>query len=148
MPRVLIIGYGNPLRGDDGLGWHVIERLRSELAGPEIALRAMHQLTPELTEDLSRAGRAIFVDAAAEGHPGSISRRRLVPEPDPSAFTHRVTPAALLSAARALFGHAPEAELFSVAVESVELGASLSPAVRQAAEEVVAAIRILAGEFS
>jgi len=28
MPHTLIIGYGNPLRGDDGFGWHAALRLR------------------------------------------------------------------------------------------------------------------------
>ena len=33
MGRVLIIGYGNPLRGDDGFGWHAAERLRETAPG-------------------------------------------------------------------------------------------------------------------
>lgn len=137
MSRVLIIGYGNPLRSDDGLGWHAAERLRSELADPEIEIRAVHQLTPELADPLSRARRVIFIDAAAEGEPGTLQRRSLTPSAGGDAFTHHATPSALLAAARSLYGHAPEAILFSVPAESVAFGESLSPMVRQALDELV-----------
>ena len=138
--RVLIIGYGNPLRGDDGLGWHAVERLRSAVADPEIEILAVHQLTPELADPLSRARRAIFIDAAAGGEPGTIQRRPLTPSSGGEAFTHHATPPALLAAAQSLYGHAPEAILFSVPAESMAFGDQLSPVVRQALDELVARI--------
>ena len=141
MCRVLIIGYGNPLRGDDGLGWHAVERLRGELTGDDIEIKAVHQLTPEIAELLSRAQRAIFIDASATGEPGTLQRRRLVPEGAAGAFTHQATPSALLAASQSLYGRAPEAELFSVPIESAELGYHLTPKVQVALECLVAAIR-------
>ncbi len=146
MCRLLIIGYGNPLRGDDGLGWHAVERLRSELTDPEIDIKAVHQLTPELSELMSRAGRVIFIDAAAEGEPGTLERRTLVPEPTSAAFTHQATPAGLLAAAEKLFGRAPEAELFSIPIESADFGYHLTPGVQQALNELVNAIVAIARE--
>ena len=140
MSRILIVGYGNPLRGDDGLGWHAADRLRDQIADPEIEILAVHQLTPELAEPLSRAGLAIFIDAAAEGEPGVVQRRLLEPDSGAAAFTHHATPSALLAAAQALYGRAPEAELFSVPVESLELGDRLTPVVERALERLVAEI--------
>ena len=29
MPKILVIGYGNPLCGDDGVAWHVVEALEA-----------------------------------------------------------------------------------------------------------------------
>jgi hydrogenase maturation protease len=144
MSRLLIIGYGNPLRGDDGLGWHAAERLRDRITDPEVEVRAVHQLTPELSDPLSRAGRAVFIDAAAEGEPGAIERRSIEPAAGETAFTHQATPEALLAAARALFGRAPEAVLFSVPVESTELGAGLTPKVADALETIVLEISAMA----
>ncbi len=140
MPRLLILGYGNPLRGDDGLGWHAAERLRGLLTDPEIEIQAVHQLTPEIAERLSRAGRVIFIDAAAEGEPGTIQRRRIVPESASVAFTHQATPSALLAAAFAWYGRAPEAELFSIPVESTEPGSDLTPDVQRALDYLVSTI--------
>jgi len=97
-------------------------------------------LTPELAEDLSRAEHAIFIDAAATGEPGAIHRKALLPESDAAAFTHRATPAALLAAALALYGRAPDAVLYSVPVETTELGDRLTPSVGRALEQLVAEI--------
>ena len=33
MTRVLVIGYGNPLRGDDGLGWEIASGLATDNSG-------------------------------------------------------------------------------------------------------------------
>ena len=64
---MLIIGYGNPLRGDDGVGWRVAEAAGTALPEGAATVLAVHQLTPELSAPISRAGRVVFVDAAAEG---------------------------------------------------------------------------------
>jgi hypothetical protein len=50
--QVLIVGYGNPLRGDDGLGWRAAERLRTVIQDAGVEILALHQLTPELMETL------------------------------------------------------------------------------------------------
>src|SRR5919198_4121190 len=76
--RVLVVGYGSSLRGDDGLGWHAAALLAADprLAGAEVLAR--HQLTPELAEDVSRAALVVLVDARADGGgaPGEVAVRR------------------------------------------------------------------------
>ena len=44
--NLLIIGYGNPLRGDDGFGWHAALRLREIIHDDGIEILPVHQLTP------------------------------------------------------------------------------------------------------
>ena len=56
--RVIVIGYGNPLRGDDGVGLAAIERLES-LAPREVELIFTQQLTPELAQSVATASLAI-----------------------------------------------------------------------------------------
>src|SRR5271166_6728975 len=70
MPGTLIIGYGNPLRGDDGLGWQVASEL-AKCVDALISVLAVQQLTPELAEPVSDADLVIFVDACCDGEPGS-----------------------------------------------------------------------------
>ena len=76
---VLVVGYGNSLRGDDGIGWHAAGLLVTDprLAGARVL--AQHQLVPELAADISQASLVVLVDAAAEGHPGSLSVRPVRP---------------------------------------------------------------------
>lgn len=140
MSRILIIGYGNPLRGDDAVGFVAAERLRESITDPEVEILALHQLTPELMEPLSRAGRAIFLDAAAGGEPGTIRKRTIEPAAEGSGFTHQSTPGALLAGAMALFGHAPEAMLYSIPGGDFAFGEVLTPCVQRALEEVLAEI--------
>jgi hydrogenase maturation protease len=128
---VLIIGYGNPLRGDDGLGYRAAERIPGAIA--------VHQLTPELMDPISRADRVVFLDASAEGVPGEIRRRALVPAAS-GAFTHHATPEGLLAGALELYGRCPEATLITVTGASFELSESLSPEVQAALEEILRSV--------
>ena len=149
MPHVLIVGYGNPLRGDDGLGWRVTERLRELVHDPAVEILTLHQLTPELMDPVSRARRVIFIDACTGGNPGEIRERAVAPDSAAhaagAAFTHHATPEALLAGARALYGRAAEAWMISVTGADFSLSAELSPAVSGRLEQVVAAVLRLAG---
>jgi hydrogenase maturation protease len=125
---VLVIGYGNPLRGDDGFGHRAAERIPGALA--------VHQLNPELMEPISRADRVLFLDASADGSPGEIRSRRITPAPDARAFTHHCTPESLLAGALALYGRAPDAVLLTVTGADFSLSESLSPPVQAALDRL------------
>jgi len=138
MPNTLIVGYGNPLRGDDGLGWHVAERLRALVRDPDVEILALHQLTPELMDPISRADRVIFIDACEGPVPGEIQERTIEPQAAArAAFSHHATPAALLAGARALYGRAPQATLITVTGADFSVSDRLSPEVSAAADAVV-----------
>jgi hydrogenase maturation protease len=143
MPHVLVLAVGNPLRSDDGLAWHAADELRSSGSQSEIEILKVHQLAPELAEDVSRAAQVIFVDAAATGEPGTLSCERVVGSAAESASSHSFTPAALLQLATTLYGVLPTAFLVSVAGKSFEHGEFLSPEVGQALPQLVAKIQEL-----
>jgi hydrogenase maturation protease len=137
MARVLIIGYGNPLRGDDGFGWEAAEQLRERVSGPDLEILSLHQLTPELMEPIGRAERVIFIDAAVEGEPGEIRERRVEPAAASTvAMTHYATPEGLLAGARRLYGRAAEGWMITVAGADFSMGAALTVAVKNAASGV------------
>ncbi|MGA2194011.1 MAG: hydrogenase maturation protease [Bryobacteraceae bacterium] len=139
MPHTLILAYGNPLRGDDGIGPEAGERLRSIIRDPDVEIRTMHQLTPELMEPISRAARVIFIDACKGGVPGEIRERAIEPSTSPTRFTHHATPEGLLAGARALYGRAAEATILTVAGAEFSLSSGLSPAAASSLDGVVAA---------
>lgn len=133
MSQVLIIGYGNPLRGDDGVGWHAAERLARTLPNRDVLIQTSHQLTPEMADLISQASLVIFLDAACDQGPGEVALRRVQPDPSPSElFSHQLTPEALLALANKLYGNCPEAVLLTVGAASLECGETLSPAVESA----------------
>jgi hydrogenase maturation protease len=71
----LVIGYGNPLRQDDGLGWHIARGLNalaaSRAIGP-LGVIASQQLRPEHTVAIASSSAVLFVDAACQRNPGQL----------------------------------------------------------------------------
>ncbi|MGA2495004.1 MAG: hydrogenase maturation protease [Roseiarcus sp.] len=143
--NALIVGYGNPLRGDDGVGQAVARAFAGKDALDGVEAIACHQLTPELAERFAAAARVVLIDAAAGSEAGRVSVMPLQPAPAPaSTLGHHVEPAQLLHMAQALYGRSPEAYLVTVGVGSLELGEGLSPPVMAALPEVIATVRRLA----
>ena len=144
MARVLVIGIGNPLRSDDGLGWSVADQLgaRSE---KNLQVLKVHQLTPELAETISEVDLAIFVDAGAHGEPGTLTCDQVSTSDADLRFSHDITPATLIQMAKTLYGKAPLAYLVCVAGKTFEHGESLSEEMTAAVPVVVAKVRELTG---
>jgi hydrogenase maturation protease len=139
---VLVVGYGNALRGDDGVGWHAASLLADDprLAGAQVLGR--HQLTPELAADISQASLVVLVDArAGDIPPGSVSLQRIRPRQDAAAgWSHHLDPAVLAGLADALYGAAPPIFLLSVAAASFADDDRLSPTLQRALPAVVEAV--------
>jgi hydrogenase maturation protease len=118
-PRVLVIGFGNPIRGDDALGPLVAERLAEKQntgswPAPDVEVLVRHSLTPELASDLAAVARAVFLDAAVDGPVGAVVCRAVAPSPaGPVPDPHCSDVAGLLALTRQLYGRAPEAFLVS-----------------------------------
>ena len=141
MIRLLIIGFGNPLRCDDALGWHIAQEL---LRGPipdDVRVIAALQLTPELAEVASRAEHVLFVDAARDGDPGSLECDLLESDASPIRYTHELSPSIVLKLAKDLFGRSPAAHLLTIAGQSFETGEAMSSRVRAAIPALMDRIR-------
>src|SRR5271157_611965 len=132
MLRLLIIGIGNSLQGDDGLGWRLARELSSELVRDNVQIFPTHQLTPEMSEMASRAERVLFIYAARDGKPGTLSCVPLAPSTQSGRHSHVLSPAALLKLAQELYQRCPPAYLLTMAGESFGTGDTLSPAVSAA----------------
>ena len=129
MTRVLVIGYGNPLRSDDGLGWQVALDLLRTSTSPDVEILPCRQLTPELIEAISNAGTVIFIDCAKGDEPGQLRCEGLRALPEPVPLTHDLTPAALLALGSELYGVCPRAFLLSIQGANYAVGDQLSPSV-------------------
>ncbi len=132
---VLVIAWGNPLREDDGVAWHVLEglrRLQPRRSLPLLRLRHAHQLTPELAEPVSHAAGVVFVDARRDGKPGQVSCEPVAPSAGQNPLAHSLSPQSLLLYAESLFGRAPDAVVVGICGERFGMGEGLSPAVKSA----------------
>jgi hydrogenase maturation protease len=131
----LIIGYGNLLRSDDGLGQYLAEMLKDRWN-----VITSTQLTPELAEPISRVKRVVFIDAGVGHTPGKLTTETVRPLAARGAFTHNVTPASLLAAAGELYGAVPQVILISVIGASFDYGYGLSPQLSGRVPKIVKAV--------
>jgi hydrogenase maturation protease len=138
---VLIVGYGNPLRSDDALGWHAAGLLADDprLAGVTVWQR--HQLTPELAFDISRAKLVVLIDATRRRPPGTFTIGPLERAGDAAtAWSHHLSPSCLAGLACELYGGEPDVYVVSCGAASVEMGDHLSPTAEAALPRLVDAV--------
>ncbi|HBQ97352.1 MULTISPECIES: hydrogenase maturation protease [unclassified Roseofilum] len=128
-PTVLVIGYGNLLRGDDGIGQTVAMRVE-EWEWMNVRSRAVHQLMPELAQELSAVQLAIFVDAALSGDDVTLSKLEAVPEQG-LPWGHSLSPPRLLSLCQWLYHTVPQAWMISVPGVDFSDSDRLSPLAQQ-----------------
>jgi len=120
--ELLLIGYGNELRGDDAAG-PALARAAEGTAG--VRALAVRQLTPELAAEVARADAVVFADAC----PGTTAAESvpLTPRCHSIALGHACDPSWLLGLAATLYGRCPGAWLLALPAVRFDLGAGLSP---------------------
>jgi hydrogenase maturation protease len=125
---ILVIGYGNTLRGDDGIGYQVAETV-AEWQLPQVRSIAVHQLLPELAADIAEVEIVVFVDAvvAIDFPAPNIIIAPLVAGEDATFSTHIITPQLLLGMTQKLYRATPVAYLLTIPAIDFTLGTTLSP---------------------
>ncbi len=146
--RCLILACGNTLRGDDGVGLWLAEWAERRFADqPGLRVLASFQWTPDLAEDVARAGSVLFIDCAVDSAPGSIKLAAVEPTPPGRGHsTHHLDAAELLALARDFYNSLPRnAQLLTIGAGSTELGEGFSDAVTAALPE---ACKVIEGTVS
>jgi hydrogenase maturation protease len=101
-PKILLIGFGNPARADDGLGPALAETIESKNFS-DVTVEADYQLAVEDSAQVARHDIVIFADASANcGEPFSFEP--LTAREGGSFSSHSVEPAEVMALAENLFG--------------------------------------------
>lgn len=138
---ILIIGYGNTLRGDDGVGPRVAEAVE-KLQLPDVRTLICQQLSPEHADPISRAATVIFVDAAVDAS-REVQLRPLEPGETSQLMAHAADPRTMLALARDVFGHVPRAWWLTIPAMNLEFSEMLSPETQRGCDEAVKKIQVL-----
>jgi hydrogenase maturation protease len=137
--RIAIVGIGNTIAGDDGVGVHIAERLRQRWTeNDEVLVEILPGDLFTVSDLLDQTKAFLFVDAIAGDHPGEIrilgSAQRAF-----AASLHQTDIGTVMAALKKL-GMAdpfPEWEVWGITIETPdELGEGLSPVVAEAADEL------------
>lgn len=138
--RILILGYGNQDRQDDGVAWHILVDVRKKLgysdpfqidedfdSQEDLVFVFQLQLTPEMAEDIAVFDRICFLDAHTGAVQEDIHFEHLSPVYQHSPLTHHLTANSLLSILQTMTKKIPDA--IQISVRGYEFGYSteLSP---------------------
>lgn len=136
--RPVVIGYGNGLRGDDAVGPLAAEAMAADVRFAGVTVLSVHQLTPELADDVAVATMLVVVDAIVDGaSPGMVRTARIDTENGGTPFTHHVSAGTILGLAQLLHGYAPAGTAVTVSVADLDGDGGLTPAVAAAVPQVV-----------
>ena len=157
----LVIGYGNTLRGDDGVGPRVAEAIE-KLNLPGVLTLVCQQLSPEYADPVSRAHTVVFVDAEivqgsefkvqssgiANPEPATLNcelirLRKLEPGESSQLMAHAADPRTMLALARDVFGHAPQAWWLTIPAVKLDFSETLTPEAQLGFAEAVEKIQEL-----
>jgi hydrogenase maturation protease len=142
--RCLLIGYGNELRRDDGVGPAVARTVEGWcLEG--VQTLAVHQLTPELAECMAAVETVMFVDASVTGR--TVCLRRLDPAATATPLGHRSDPCQLLALTALLYGCRPDTWLLTIPVADLGMGVGFSPSARNGIPITLRLVRKLLQEW-
>jgi hydrogenase maturation protease len=146
--RIVVIGFGSPIRGDDALGPLAADQLADQLTGPQVDVFSRHILSAEMAEQLQDATLVLFLDASVDGPRGVVVERELEPRRDNhDVLAHSVDPAGLLAWTSCLYGHTPSARLLSVRAATLDYAHyQLSPQVRHILPRLLSRVHELVRE--
>ena len=122
--RVLVLGYGNPGRQDDGLG----PAAALEIGGqglPEVTAYDAYQLNIEDAADVAEHDVVWFIDAAKTGPPFAVSA--LSPAVSVDFTSHIVRPETILAIAAQCYERTPQAFLLAIRGYTFEFLEALTP---------------------
>lgn len=145
--KIAVLGFGNPVREDDGVGIYVIEQLQAQLGESQnINIFDMGTSAFEVLFKLKGHERIILVDAVVNsGEPvGSVFKLPASEiegqiEDDPMVFLHSLKWDQALSYARKMLGNDyPEnVEVYLVAIDDTRFNVGMTEAARQGGDKVV-----------
>jgi hydrogenase maturation protease len=145
-PRMLVIGYGNPGRQDDGLGPAAVAEIE-KIGWPNVTTSDNYQLVIEDAVEVAAHDIVWFVDAAREGD-APCAVNRLSPALDFTFTSHLLNPEALLAIAGQQFGKSPDAYLVSIRGYQFDFLEGLSDRGRDNLAVAVALLRRQIGHLS
>ena len=146
--KTIVLGLGNPLLSDDGVGWRVAKEVARRTRDPQIEVDYCSLGGLGLMERLIGYERAILVDAVCTRREpiGTVSRVRLEDIGNPGAghtsSAHDASLQTALEIGRQAGAHLPR-DVVVIAVEAdqvYEFSESLTPAVETAVPTAVQAV--------
>jgi hydrogenase maturation protease len=137
-----IVGFGNPQRRDDGIGFYIVRQLKCVLKSyDKIGFLCVRHPEPSIVDALRGAGQILFVDATIKVLTHGWQLNRIQPEAQTLPFTtHHFTPMAILGMIKMIYGHCPPAWVLTVEGCDFGFGQRLTSKAKKRAGSAISAI--------
>ncbi|HHV81078.1 MAG: hydrogenase maturation protease [Dictyoglomi bacterium] len=135
---MLVIGYGNPARQDDGIGEYITERLNEDLEVVDVI--NVQELGPEISEDIAGYELVFFIDAGIDQE-NNYEIKEIIPLYKNPIFSHHISPEMILAITKELFGVSPAAYLVSVRGYSFDFGFEITREAQENSEKAIDRIK-------
>ncbi|MDT8422254.1 MAG: hydrogenase maturation protease [Desulfuromonadales bacterium] len=138
---IMVIGIGNPLRGDDAVGLYLLERLSKHFSGDFRGIIA-YEADIGLAEEISSYPELLIIDAMAEPLQEPFKLFPLAPAatifPAGGFSSHIFNWRMVLAMSRDIFGRSPKAVLCGISAYDFEIDECLSPSCQHDADAAFA----------
>lgn len=144
--KIVIIGVGNLLMGDDGIGIHVVEYLRREKLPGNVLVFDAETRAFDALEYMDGSDKTVIVDACKkDGAPGSIYRFTFDPAGDiDESFNlslHDINFIDALRAGRGIYKLPKEIVIIGVEPDGLDWGIGLSQKINNCFKEIIEAVK-------
>ena len=142
--RLVIVGIGNPMRRDDGVGVHIAKRLKSTITADNILVLVSESVPESYLQPIIdfKPSHILLIDAASLGQePGQVHFIPMSETQDIAVSTHSLPLHLVCNYLQRMTG--AKTGLLLIQPEAVDFGEGLSPAVERAAMRVIAALKRL-----
>lgn len=133
--KILIIGIGNTLRSDDGIGKYICDCIE-KINVPNVHCTTAYQLETNLLEEFIQYDTVIIADAAVSGKPVSFINAATL-EHQPVSSSHHADAASMVVLAKQLYQKDIEIFLCAVRGNNFEMGEQLSTIAVHHADDAV-----------
>jgi hydrogenase maturation protease len=147
---ILVIGYGNSLRSDDGAGQYVAQKV-AVWDRPLVMTQTAYQLNPDMVGAIIEASIVVFVSVVPvqPADPTSLQVQSLSPLSADRAWGHDYSPAMLLTIAQQLYATVPKKSYwFQIRGENFEFGERFSSLTQQGIQQALTQLSELIRSYS
>lgn len=142
--NILIYGYGNPGRQDDGLGPALVETLGKWLTKKQVehvTLDSNYQLQVEDVTVIHDKDLVIFVDASMKENIRDVKMEPLEADPHSTFTMHAISPEYILALCRKIYGQHPPSYLLHIRGYEWEINREISKPARHNMEKAGETLR-------
>ncbi len=135
---VAVIGYGNMLRGDDGIGIVAVRQIKDFVKGLNVDTYEYHQLTIDVLPVLSVYEKIIFIDCSTDISHGEVLCHQI--ESDNTftlTMTHHLTPQQILQLLEVLYNKNPSGYICKVGGRAFDFGCGISKEVKDSTPRLI-----------